>query len=84
MKTLTRTIGLLAMLCLAISFSFAQPVITQEVVFALGDRAPVTYLQGTFDPGPAGAEVSWDFSGMTTGVEFEWEATGPRQYTFCG
>lgn len=77
-------LGLLGCLCLSITRTTAQPIITDQVVFALGETAPVSYLEGSFAPGPAGANVTWDFSGLSgSGVSFAWEALEPINTPFA-
>ena len=73
---------------LFLSFSLlqmmAQPTITSDIMFAIGDSAPVQYFdqgQGVFDAGPAGANVTWDFSAVNTNpnMAFTWRAELPSQ-----
>ncbi len=47
--------------------TFAQPTITSSVAGGIGDNFSSTYVETEdFDPGAAGAGVTWDFSGITT------------------
>jgi hypothetical protein len=51
--------------CLAISFCQAQPVITSSTSPQVGDVATGTLADTTgWNPGPAGANVTWDFTGL--------------------
>ncbi len=70
------------LLSLCLSYLAAQPTITSDIMFAIGDSAPVQYFdQGpnVFDAGPAGANVMWDFSNVNTDPSqaFTWSAELP-------
>lgn len=46
---------------------FAQPTISSSVAGEVGDEFSFTIVNTTdFDPGPAGENVTWDFSGIST------------------
>lgn len=46
---------------------FAQPTISSSVAGEVGDEFSFTIVNTTdFDPGPAGENVTWDFSGIAT------------------
>ena len=47
--------------------AFAQPTISSSVMGVIGDDMSTTIVNTTgFDPGPAGASVTWDFSAIET------------------
>lgn len=59
----------------------AQPTIDQTVLLQVGDIAnvqPFPQAIAAFDPGPAGADVSWDFSSVQAqGAAYSWKAVEP-------
>lgn len=68
------------LLCLPV---FAQPVLTDNIFIRIGESAPVQYAIGNFDPGPSGANISWDFSQLQDDtISYEWAAQLPAESPF--
>ncbi len=56
---------LIVLLCTAI-FVKAQPTVTSSIAGGIGDVISLSEVDATgFDPGAAGADVTWDFTGIT-------------------
>lgn len=57
----------------------AQPTITSSVAGEIGDNIELSEVNATgFDPGATGADVTWDFSGVTTtGTSFGYTLIDP-------
>lgn len=60
----------------------AQPSITSDILFQIGDAAAVHYSTTDFDPGPAGADVEWDFSTLSSSYQIQWQAVSPQSTGF--
>jgi hypothetical protein len=80
MKNLNQLLRLL-IICLSSSTAFGQPTITNQIMMDVGASAPVQYFEQTsFDPGPAGANQSWDMSQIPAkGQPIVWTALEPSQ-----
>jgi hypothetical protein len=73
---------LLALFSLTFLIAQAQPNITGQTVFQLGESVKVRLGEGFFEPGPAGENVSWDFSNVSHNQEWDWVAYNPSQTMF--
>ncbi|MEL6973097.1 MAG: hypothetical protein AAFO02_23235, partial [Bacteroidota bacterium] len=60
----------------------AQPVVNTNILFSPGDQATVNYVETVFSPGAAGADVEWDFSGLSSSYSIEWMAVTPEITAF--
>lgn len=73
-------------LLIFISFAFllnAQPVIHNDFVDP-GDSFAIKYTNESIDPGPAGADVTWDFSNVQGNyIDFDWSAKDPSDSPFA-
>ena len=60
----------------------AQPTVTADILFSPGDQATINYVETTFSPGPAGADVEWDFSSLNSNNSIDWMAVTPENTAF--
>lgn len=60
----------------------AQASVNSDILFQLGDQANVHYSLTDFAPGPAGANVEWDFSTLTSSYQIQWQAVTPATTGF--
>ena len=58
--------------------SFAQPVITTDIVPQTGTTFTAAYNEGTIDVGPAGEDQTWDFSDLSTIFDIHFEIMEPN------
>lgn len=69
--------ALLTLLGGTLNTLLAQPIITSDILFSIGDEAVVHYSETPFNPGPEGAMVSWDFSDLSTSYTINWSSLAP-------
>lgn len=60
----------------------AQPVVNADILLNIGDERPVHYVDTDFNPGDAGINVTWDFSGLQQSYEVTWYAVTPESTGF--
>ena len=71
-------------ICLTVIGIKAQPVITYNGnAPQIGDSYEVSGDNGTFDPGPAGANQSWDFSTVTPTIFYNVAVVSPGSTPFA-
>ena len=60
----------------------AQPSITGQSVFQIGESVKVHLGEGFFTPGPSGENATWDFSTLNYDQEWDWVAYDPSETMF--
>ena len=79
-----KTLNLFLSIFLIGTFSlFAQPTITADVVFNVGESSMVNFVDNYFNPGPTGPNSTWDFSSLPPATRsWDWIAEDPAQSVF--
>jgi hypothetical protein len=71
-------------LFLSVGIINAQPVITYgNHAPQIGDQFTISSSEGSYDPGPAGANQSWDFSNITASMTTTSQAVSPAGTPFA-